>query len=185
MKILISITLALTITLTLATTTAAQLTIQQYTPNPQIINIDPPQLPTINEGETTQFSITIHNTGTQGTISVTCTSTAYSIVPLTSTSTNIEANNTTVIKFEAHALNVMNTKQATIQILAQGQGGTDTKNITGTILDLEGYTPNTEKATNQIDTTQTIAIAALVATVCIALGVIILRKTKTTNPTIS
>ncbi|MCW4016760.1 MAG: hypothetical protein NWF06_10355 [Candidatus Bathyarchaeota archaeon] len=116
--------------------------VQQYDPNPVITSVSPSPLPSIKEGEHVNFDVVVRNDGSQGTVSVTCTSGSYSLVPLTSTSFSMEAGETKTVRFMAYALNVMSDKDTTVSILAQGRGGTDTFDLAGHIESVEGYTPD-------------------------------------------
>ena len=115
--------------------------INLFAPKPQIISIIPEEIPPIEEGQKTTLTVKVKNVGTEGSVSVTASSAYYGITPLTSTFRSMREDEVAEFKFEVHALNVEKDTEATIEILAQGRGGIDTKIVKGTILNREGYTP--------------------------------------------
>jgi hypothetical protein len=115
--------------------------VQLFKPKPEIVNVSPSPLPAIDEGKSTDFSVTVKNVGTEGIVDISCSSDAYSFTPLTATSRNMQPEETAMFRFMAYALNVFSDRDAIVNILAQGRGGTDTYNLEGRILNVEGYTP--------------------------------------------
>jgi len=115
--------------------------VQLFNPIPIIIDVEPDPLPDIEEGDSTVFYVDVKNTGTEGTVSISVSSTYYSFNPLTETTKNMKADELFTFKFEAFALNVEEDTDTTSKILVQGRGGTDTYSLKGKILDVEGYTP--------------------------------------------
>ena len=116
-------------------------------PNPQIVSVTPDPLPSIEEGKSTVFNVEVRNVGTAGTVSISCSSTYYSFVPLTSTSMNMQPDQVFTFKFEAYALNVVGDVESSTKILVQGRGGSETHILTGTIKNVEGYTPTVPEPT--------------------------------------
>lgn len=121
--------------------------VQLFNPIPVIIDVEPSELPNIEEGESTVFYVEVKNTGTEGTVSISVSSTYYSFNPLTETTKNMDAQELFTFKFEAFALNVEKDTDTTSKILAQGRGGTDTYTLKGKILNVEGYTPTIPEPT--------------------------------------
>jgi len=115
--------------------------VQLFKPVPEIVNVSPSPLPAIDEGKSVDFSVEVKNVGTEGTVDISCASDAYSFNPLTATTRNMQPEETFTFKFRAYALNVFSDKDTTIDIFVQGRGGTDTYNLEGRILNVEGYTP--------------------------------------------
>lgn len=160
-------------------------TTQQFTPNPKITDVNPAQLPDIGEGETTPFNITIRNSGTEGTVSISCSSDSWSFTPLTATTKNMQPDESFTFRFRAHALNVLENKNTTIEIFTQGRGGTDTYTLHGRILDVEGYTPPSgDKTQTQSDNDQNqlyLIIILLIAIVALLIGILIWVTQKRQN----
>jgi len=115
--------------------------VQLFKPFPEIVSVSPSPLPPIDEGKSVDFSVTVKNVGTEGTVDISCSSDAYSFTPLTSTTRNMQVDETFTFKFRAYALNVFSDRDTNVNILVQGRGGTDTYNLKGRILNVEGYTP--------------------------------------------
>jgi len=115
--------------------------VQLFKPVPEIVSVSPSPLPAIDEGKSVDFSVTVKNVGTEGTVDISCSSDAYSFTPLTATTRNMQVDETFTFKFRAYALNVFSDRDTIINIFVQGRGDTDTYNLEGRILNVEGYTP--------------------------------------------
>lgn len=114
----------------------------------QITNIDtsppptpPYDLPSIYEGDGFNISITIKNVGTEGTISVSLTSTDYVATSSTQTFWDFEAGESHTFRWSVRALNTFGDSPTELRILAQGRGGTDERILEGMKLDKPGYSP--------------------------------------------
>jgi hypothetical protein len=121
--------------------------VQLFAPKPIIEEVTPDPLPKIEEGTSTVFWVKVRNIGTEGTVSISVSSTYYSFNPLTATTKNMQPDEVFTFKFEAFALNVEADTRTTSKIYVQGRGGSDTYNLKGEILNVEGYTPTIPEPT--------------------------------------
>ena len=117
------------ITVKIPAALADTVTIQQYTPKPQIVSVNPTSI-SVKEGEYADLTVVVKNVGTEGTVSVSATSAIADIIPTSPSSIIMKEGETHTFTFKVLGREVDASKSSDITILAQGRGGSDTRTLT-------------------------------------------------------